>query len=32
MLEIMCGWKARISIQTNPQRSWIKRDIDLLES
>ena len=28
----MCGWKPRISIQIDPQRSWIRKDIDLLES
>jgi len=26
----MCGWKTRISIQINPQRSWITKDMGLL--
>jgi len=26
----MCGWRTRISIQINPQRSWIMKDTGLL--
>jgi len=27
-----CGWKTRISIQIDPQRSWTIKDTDLLRS